>query len=367
MKTEESGEDAELVAAVLSGSFEAFAAVVARYQDALFGVALSRLGNRHDAEDVAQQVFIEAFERLGMLQDPRRLGAWLRSMTVHRSIDQVRRRGKSIPLEAIAEPVADGPTPQAELEQRELNEKVWQALNRLSGPQRETVTLFYLGEYSRQQIAAIQEVSEETVKSRLRLAKEKLKAEMVDMVEENLKKQAPRTEFAEKVFALLNLYPKGHCPHNWAVVIAELRRIGPPGIEGFIRAIAQPYARTRNWAIMMLEHIEPEDIEVVIALLKKGLKDSNKKVRRSAATTLLHLEVPRRRKQEEFIPLIAELFTDPSRNVRRVLSTPWILGGYARDFPPEKLAAAIQQESDPQIRQRWQQLLLDTVAARGKG
>lgn len=365
MKPDDPREDAALVAAALGNGFEAFAAIVERYKDALFGVALARLGNLHDAEDVAQQVFIEAFERLDHLRDPQRLGAWLRSMTVHRSIDLVRRRGKTVAMEGVAEPVAPQLTPQAELEQRELHERVWRALNQLPHAQRETLTLFYLGEHSRQQIAAMQEVPEETVKSRLRLAREKLKEELVDMVEEDLKTQTPRRDFAQRVFDLLNLYPGQRCPSDWERVIGELRRIGLPGIEGFIRAFAQPHARTRSWVMIMLEQVEPD--EVVIELLKKGLKDSNKKVRRSAATALLSLDVPYERKRREFLPLIAELLTDPSRNVRRVLSLPWILGDCRGDFPPERLAVAIRKESDPQLRSRWQDLLTYTAEALGKG
>src|SRR5947208_2589005 len=84
--------DAELVATALRDGPEAFAPIVERYQDAVFGVALSRLGNFHDAQDVAQAVFVEAYQRLSSLRDPTRLGAWLRTMTIGRAIDLHRRR-----------------------------------------------------------------------------------------------------------------------------------------------------------------------------------------------------------------------------------------------------------------------------------
>lgn len=88
-------EDRELVARALADGAEAFRPIVARYQHAVFAVALSRLRDFHDAEDVAQQVFIEAFQRLGSLKDPARLGAWLRSMTVNRCIDLLRPNSQS--------------------------------------------------------------------------------------------------------------------------------------------------------------------------------------------------------------------------------------------------------------------------------
>jgi len=74
----------------MAGGSEAFAPIVERYADAVFGIALARLGDFHDAQDVAQQAFVEAFERLDGLRDPARLGGWLRSIATHRAIDRVR-------------------------------------------------------------------------------------------------------------------------------------------------------------------------------------------------------------------------------------------------------------------------------------
>ncbi len=54
--------DLALVVAALSGGPERFGPIIERYQDAVFAVALARLRDFHDAEDIAQEVFIEAFE-----------------------------------------------------------------------------------------------------------------------------------------------------------------------------------------------------------------------------------------------------------------------------------------------------------------
>ena len=63
--------DAELYAAAMAGGSEAFAPIVERYADAVFGVALSRLGNFHDAQDVAQQAFVARWTQ--GLRAPRRV------------------------------------------------------------------------------------------------------------------------------------------------------------------------------------------------------------------------------------------------------------------------------------------------------
>ena len=83
--------DEELCEAALAGEVAAFGLIVERYQDAVFGIALARVRNFHEAEDIAQQVFVQAFERLEDLKEPSRLGAWLRSGG---RIDRSRRDGR---------------------------------------------------------------------------------------------------------------------------------------------------------------------------------------------------------------------------------------------------------------------------------
>ena len=152
--------DAELIAAAMAGGPEGFAPIVERYQDAVFGVALARLGDFHEAEDVAQDVFVQAFERLDNLKDPARLGAWLRSITIHRGIDHLRRRIKAAEAYALAARPNDvaTPPPDAECQRQELRRQVMAAIGRLSTTQRETTALFYVNGYSVAEVAAMQEV-----------------------------------------------------------------------------------------------------------------------------------------------------------------------------------------------------------------
>lgn len=136
-------DDAALVAA-LAGGPEAFAPIVERYRDAAFGVALARLRNFHDAEDITQAAFVEAYERLGNLKDPARLGAWLRSITIHRCIDHLRRRVEVAGVEEIDGHLSDPATPHTEMERQELRDRIMAAIGRLSRPVAETTVLFYI-------------------------------------------------------------------------------------------------------------------------------------------------------------------------------------------------------------------------------
>jgi len=330
--------DSELFAAAMAGGPEAFGPVVERYQDAVFGIALARLRNFHEAEDVAQEVFVTAFAHLGGLKDPTRLGAWLRSVTIHQSIDHLRRRDKAARVEAGEVRAARVERPEVALERQELRDQVMAAIGRLSKTQRETTTLFYVNGYSIADVAAIQEVPAGTVKCRLHDARAKLKKDMIGMVEDVLKSEAPKDRFGRQVFDILNRHQKPRfLPWNeWAEMMAEIERIGSLGIEGFVEALRSPHSPTRALAVNTLDSCKaPETKERVIALLKGALKDPNKKVRRTAMKALMKVDVERERRIKEFVPLAAELLTDRSNRVRRVAASR--LHNYAEHLPLEQV------------------------------
>lgn len=364
-------DNTKLVAAALSEGPEAFTPIVEKYKDAMFGVALMRVRNFHDAEDLTQEAFLEAFERLQRLRDPERLGAWLRSIVIHRCINFLKR--KTLVAEAsknghAASGLAELP---ATIEQQELRDQIFSAIKHLSKPQRETVALYYISGYSQQEIAAMQDVPLGTVKYRMHEARRRLKKEMIKMVEDVLKDNAPNEDFAARVFELLSCYPD-RTPYagyaKWRAMQEELKKIGTPGIDGFIKACDSPHWPTRTRAIMGLLMTNPEPVELVIELLKKGLNDSNKKVRRAAIAGLLGANVSDDRKRKEFIPLILPLYADPSKRVRRGLSQSWIMQKWLPDIPLEIIADAIRKEEDPKIVVLMQRFLLDAIDAhKGNG
>jgi RNA polymerase sigma factor (sigma-70 family) len=338
-------DDSELVSAALSGGPAAFGPIVERYQDAVFGVALARLKDFHEAQDVAQQVFIEAFERIGSLKQPARLGAWLRSIAIHRSIDQLRCRREPAGKEAD-EAIAQQRHRQGQ-RQSDLREVVLSALERLTKPQRETVMLFYINGYTAAEVAAIQEVPLGTVKGRLHDARERLKEEMVHMVGDVLHKEAPDEGFGRRVFGLLSRYELPSQPpwsKEWKRIAEEIRRIGGRGMEGFLQAMESVHSPTRVFATRMLQNSQAAD-EVVVEVFKRCLRDPNRKVRRFAMDALMSLDVEGRRKRDEFLPLVLPLLTDPSGRVRRAVA--WRLVNspdLAAAVPVATVARAVLQE-----------------------
>ncbi|HUW57133.1 MAG TPA: sigma-70 family RNA polymerase sigma factor [Planctomycetota bacterium] len=333
-------DDAALVAAALAEDPEAFSPIVARYQDAVFGVALARLGNFHDAEDVAQGAFVEAFKRLGNLKGPARLGAWLRSITIHRAIDHLRRRRETAGIEDMDEIADRASSRGAGKDRQTLRDQVMDAVGRLSKTQRETTTLFYINGYSVEEVAGIQEVPVGTIKRRLHDAREKLKEEMLGMVEDVLKSEAPKEDFGRRVLELLSVY-KGARP--WSETLAEIRKIGAAGLPGFIEAFKLPHWQSRRFASQMLTQSTTSG-ETVVQLLKQAVTDSNKKVRRHAFY-LLGLDVDDERKRKEFLPLLIPLLEDRSARVRRRAA--FDLRPWAADVPLAVAARALANEKHP--------------------
>ncbi len=332
-------DDSALVAAALAGGPRAFEPIVERYQDAVFGVALARVGNFHDAQDIAQAVLVEAYERLSNLREPDRLGAWLRKMTIHRSQDLWRRRQREMTtLDEIPEPAANA-TPG-----NDLREEVLRAISRLSKVQREAVTLFYINGYSVAEVAGMCDVPEGTVKARLHDARSRLKEEMVHVVEDVLKSEAPKDEFARRVYEAVTQ------SLSWRVLNETVSTIGPRGLDGWLRAMESPNWMHRRVAMQVEHHLHSgENLETILEALKRALKDRNKKIRRSAADAILSIEVDEPRMRREIVPLVVPLLADPSKRVRRM--TAFYLLPFADQVPLAPAVEALAVESDPN--KRW--------------
>ena len=85
-------EDRDLVQEVLSGKNSAFRALVEEYQDRVFNACLNVLRDREDAEDVAQEVFIEVFNSLRSFRGDSKLSTWIYRIAVSKSLDLLRWR-----------------------------------------------------------------------------------------------------------------------------------------------------------------------------------------------------------------------------------------------------------------------------------
>ena len=357
--------DEELFAAAMAGGPDAFAPIVERYQDAVFGIALARLRDFHDAEDVAQQAFLEAYQGLSSLKDPSRLAAWLRTIAIHRCLNHFRQRRESTGAEMLNERISSEAAPPDVAERNELRERVLAAIGRLSQTQRETTMLFYVNGYSIEEVATIQAVPSGTVKRRLHEARDRLKQEMLHMVEDVLKSEAPKEDFAGRVYALLNQYgvpvrERSDIWYRFGEAAAQLRRCceedSAAAMEGFARAMVSPHAFTRLVAIRTLTRLTKDQVRLnlpaVLDAVKRGLRDTNKKIRVSAVCAARELPLPNDVVRKELLPVAAELLHSPTRSSRS--SAVGFFKAFPHDAPVEEILRMLIDWPKPENnRERW--------------
>ena len=175
---DEDGKDR--VRAAASGDAGAFGRLVEEHAGWLLARISSRLGSRETAEDLLQEVFLAAWERLGTLRDPGRFPAWLRSIADNQVRMWQRRRLTQLDLLArleIETVPAETQPPQGE----EVRGLLREALGRLGEAQREVVVHHYLKGYSYRQTALLLDLKTETVRSRLQKARSRLRKEITAM------------------------------------------------------------------------------------------------------------------------------------------------------------------------------------------
>lgn len=165
--------DADLVQACLAGDKQAFGVLVDRYQRVLFNVALKIVRDPDDAADVAQTVFVKAYEKLDRYNPAYKFYSWIYRMTVNASINFAKRHRRTTPLEV--EDVRSSVSPEADYARSDESDRVVEAMFELPPEDRAILSLKYTAELSYRDIAYVFDISEKTVKSRLYTARQRLK------------------------------------------------------------------------------------------------------------------------------------------------------------------------------------------------
>lgn len=166
-----------LVERAKAGDREAFGELVTRFQGSVFAMALGRVRNPLEAQELAQDVFVHAMRKLPQLRDARCFAGWLRRITARMAINRLTRRGVLFGadpemLDAVA---ARGRGAEDALEIGEAVDQLKEGLAELKGLDRETLEAFYLRGRSLKQMAREFEVPTGTIKRRLHVARQRLK------------------------------------------------------------------------------------------------------------------------------------------------------------------------------------------------
>ncbi|HYO45483.1 MAG TPA: RNA polymerase sigma factor [Gemmatimonadota bacterium] len=173
----ESAEEAALIARIAGGESHRYGVLVDRYQRRLWWMCLRMLGDPDEADEVVQEAFIRAWERLGEFDPGHRFYPWLFTIARNRCLNVLRRR-RTWGLLSLS---GDDPTPVASrdeagtrVEDRELARALEDCLAGLPDDQREAFDLRHGEGFRYAEIAAVLEVPEGTVMSRLHRAREKM-------------------------------------------------------------------------------------------------------------------------------------------------------------------------------------------------
>ena len=178
-------EDAQLVNQFLTGNEGAFTTLVKKYQKSVHALAWRKVGDFHIAEELTQDTFLKAYQKLTTLKNPNQFAGWLYVIADRICIDWHRKRKPSMEsLETTSgEEIEESSYRHYEDMQREeasvehRQGRIRSILEKLPESERTVVTLYYLGEMTYKAISEFLGVSPNTVKSRLQRARNRLRQE----------------------------------------------------------------------------------------------------------------------------------------------------------------------------------------------
>lgn len=180
-------DDISLIELIVDAHADAVKELYDRYHRLVFSVAFAILGDPSTSEEVTLDVFVRVWQRARMYRAERaKVSTWLVAITRHHAIDVLRRQNshpdlKSLHLDDVLlhneSPTSD---PEARAEVSLLQARVRNAVARLPAEQRQALILAYFSGYTQQEIAEVLKQPLGTVKTRIRLAMQKLRQTLVD-------------------------------------------------------------------------------------------------------------------------------------------------------------------------------------------
>ena len=180
--------DEELVRLFLDGDNTAFEELVSRYESVIMNMAYRLLGNRSDAADVCQEVFVLLIRKLGSFRGEAKFSTWLYRVSLNACPAHARRSRRHISISEspgddlpdIEQRLADDgfDSPERSMERADIQKTVREAIARLPYKFKEVIYLHDINGYNYKEVAEILGISLGTVKSRLNRARAKLANEL---------------------------------------------------------------------------------------------------------------------------------------------------------------------------------------------
>jgi RNA polymerase sigma-70 factor, ECF subfamily len=184
-------EEQELVKRARRGDLSAYDDLVRRYQERIYATVYHMTSNHEDANDLAQEAFIKAYQALKTFKGGSSFYTWVYRIAVNKTINFLKQRKNrtqmslnDVDFHAEHDPdlvaLISDKTPRREVNLAELQEKLNAAMQKLSEPHRLVVTLHDVQGLSHEEIAEIMDCNIGTVRSRLFYARQQLQALLSD-------------------------------------------------------------------------------------------------------------------------------------------------------------------------------------------
>ena len=182
--------DESLIERTLYGEDEAFNQLVQRYQRIAFSAAYAMLKNIHLAEDIVQDAFLTAWQKLYSLKEPGKFGPWVYHIASNQAKDYLKKQKNTISLEYIQHTAADDAYNPEKIFFPGTHEVLHEAIENLSEKLRIVIKLHYFENVSIENIAQQLKLSAGTVKWRLHEGRGKIRKGMIQMTEQSKKTSA---------------------------------------------------------------------------------------------------------------------------------------------------------------------------------
>jgi RNA polymerase sigma-70 factor, ECF subfamily len=189
--------DRELIKLILQGDKEKFRILVEQYQHMVFRTCIGFLHDKDDADDLTQDIFIQAYQSLHSFKGDSAFSTWIYRISVNASLNWVRKRSRNVVLnrlealfgsageKEISLPVSDTENPETILIRQEHSQWVQNALDRLPEKQRTALILSKYDDLSQKEIAEIMKTTEGAVEALIQRAKTNLRLKLSSSYKKN--------------------------------------------------------------------------------------------------------------------------------------------------------------------------------------
>ena len=198
-------EDGQIIHECLNDEYAEFGLLVDKYKEGIYALAYSKLGNFHDAQDITQETFIKAYTKLRTLKHWDSFAIWLGAIANNLCKQLIRSRSRR-PDRDFTEDHPSEIIDKISIESYQDN-SVYQSLNdaleSLPETYRQVLALHYFSGMKSMDIARMLGVSLRTVTERLRMGRERLKEEMIDIMSATFKEQKLPAGFTFRIVELV--------------------------------------------------------------------------------------------------------------------------------------------------------------------